>query len=125
MPLFDYILIEADGARRHPLKAHRPFEPVIPEQSVLTVCLAGLSGLGHPAKTACHCTDLFCGIAGTDPEEPVLPSHIARVLNEEDLADIYLLNQTDVLTDPAAALELCARIRKPALAGSLQKQDFL
>lgn len=125
LPLFDYILIEADGSRHHPLKAHRSFEPVIPAKSTLTVCIAGLSGLGQPAKTACHCADLFCRIAGTDPDEPVRSSHVARVLNEEDLADIYLLNQTDVLTDPTAALELCSYIKKPALAGSLQKRRFL
>ena len=28
--LADYVLVEADGAARHPLKAHADFEPVIP-----------------------------------------------------------------------------------------------
>ena len=124
-PLFDHILVEADGSRRHPLKAHRPFEPVISPATSLTVCLAGLSGLGRRPEEVCHCPELFCSIAGSGLTDPVTAGHVARVLSTEDLADVYLLNQTDVLADPEAALDLCAAIKKPTLAGSLLKRTFL
>lgn len=124
-PLFDHILVEADGSRRHPLKAHRPFEPVISPATSLTVCLAGLSGLGRRPEEVCHCPELFCSIAGSGLTDPVTAGHVARVLSTEDLADVYLLNQTDVLADPKAALDLCAAIKKPTLAGSLLKRTFL
>ena len=46
----DVTLIEADGARRHPLKWPAPWEPVIPGFTDVTVCVAGLSAVGKPAS---------------------------------------------------------------------------
>ena len=46
----DVVLIEADGSRRMPLKWPAPWEPVIPDYTDFTVCVAGLSALGR--KTA-------------------------------------------------------------------------
>lgn len=43
----DVVLIEADGSRRMPLKWPAPWEPVVPEYSDFTVCVAGLSALGR------------------------------------------------------------------------------
>mgnify|MGYP004674487895 CR=1 FL=1 len=42
--LADYVLVEADGSRQLPLKAHGPHEPVIPSASRRTICVAGASG---------------------------------------------------------------------------------
>lgn len=44
----DVLLIEADGARRLPLKAPYDHEPVIPPDSSLVVLVAGLDALGQP-----------------------------------------------------------------------------
>lgn len=115
----DHLLVEADGAAGRPLKAHRPWEPVVPACSDLTVCVAGASGIGRPAALACHCPDLFCAIAGTDPAQPVEPEHIAAVLNRENLADCYLVSQTDTLPDPEPARRLCGLIAKEAYPASL------
>lgn len=46
----DVVLIEADGARRMPLKWPGQHEPVIPEYTDITVCVAGLSALGRKAS---------------------------------------------------------------------------
>lgn len=46
----DVTLIEADGARGMPLKWPAAWEPVVPESSDATVCVAGLSAVGK--KTA-------------------------------------------------------------------------
>ena len=43
----DVVLIEADGSRRMPLKWPAPWEPVIPDYTDFTVCVAGLSALGR------------------------------------------------------------------------------
>ncbi|WP_224958024.1 selenium cofactor biosynthesis protein YqeC [Geomonas subterranea] len=45
---FDWIVVEADGSARRPLKAHAPHEPVIPSCSTVLVAVAGLDVLGEP-----------------------------------------------------------------------------
>lgn len=115
----DHLLVEADGAARLPLKAHRPWEPVIPACSDLTVCLAGASGLGRPVSEACHCPELFASLAGISMNTPVSAKHVAAVLNREALADCYLINQADTLADPAQARRLCDLIGRDAFICSL------
>ena len=44
----DAVLIEADGARRLPLKGPYPHEPVIPVTATLIVPVAGLDAVGQP-----------------------------------------------------------------------------
>ena len=115
----DHILVEADGAKGLPLKAHRPWEPVIPACSDMTVCLVGVSGIGKPVSEACHCPELFSSLAGITPDRAVEAEHIAAVLNREALADCYLVNQADVLPDPAEARRLCSLISRDAFPCSL------
>ena len=43
----DVVFIEADGSRRMPLKWPAPWEPVVPDYTDFTVCVAGLSALGR------------------------------------------------------------------------------
>ncbi len=115
----DYVVVEADGSARHPLKAHRPWEPVIPSCTSATVCVVGASGIGKPAEDVCHCPDLFCSLAGISPQQNVSEEHIAAVLNHENLADCYLINQIDTLSDPGRAIRLCRLIHKDSYMCSL------
>ena len=46
----DVVLIEADGARRMPLKWPGDREPVIPDYTDITVCVAGLSAVGKKTE---------------------------------------------------------------------------
>ena len=115
----DHILVEADGSAGRPLKAHRPWEPVIPACSDLTVCLVGASGIGKTVPEACHCPDLFAELAGITPDTPVREEDIAAVLNRENLADCYLVNQIDTLPSLESARRLCDLISKDAFPCSL------
>ena len=119
LSLADHVLVEADGAAGRPLKAHRPWEPVIPACSGLTVCLVGASGIGRPVSEACHCPELFASLAGVSPEDPAQPESIAAVLNRENLADCYLVNQADALPDQEPIRCLCGLISKAAFPCSL------
>jgi len=116
----DHVIVEADGAAGRPLKAHRLWEPVIPSCSDLTVCLVGASGIGKPVSEACHCPELFADLAGISVNDPVRIENIATVLNRENLADCYLLNQIDTLSDPQTARRLCDLISRDAFPCSLQ-----
>ena len=46
--VFDWILVEADGAAGKPLKAPDPHEPVIPESTAKLIGILGLDGVGKP-----------------------------------------------------------------------------
>lgn len=46
--LFDWILVEADGSARRPLKAPAEHEPVIPLNTNVLIAVAGLEVLGRP-----------------------------------------------------------------------------
>lgn len=46
--LFDWVVVEADGAARRPLKAPAGHEPAIPDNTTIVVALAGLEVLGRP-----------------------------------------------------------------------------
>ena len=50
----DYVLVEADGSRCLPLKAHAAWEPVIPAHTSLTVLVVGASGFDLPIVEAVH-----------------------------------------------------------------------
>jgi probable selenium-dependent hydroxylase accessory protein YqeC len=44
----EYVVVEADGARRLPIKAPRENEPVIPSETTMVIGLMGLDVLGKP-----------------------------------------------------------------------------
>lgn len=116
--LADHVLVEADGSRRLPLKAHSPWEPVIPACSARTVLVLGASGLGRPVREAVHRPERFCELAGCMPDDPATPELVARVANAEALADVALVNQADVAPD--ASRELAGLLAVPAVCASLR-----
>lgn len=117
--LADYVIVEADGSKRLPLKAHAAHEPVIPPETSRTVCVVGLSGLGRRVAEVVHRPELFA-----PPESVVTPELLAEVLNREALADIYYLNQTD-LCGEATAKKLASLLHRPAVWGSLRRGEVL
>ena len=116
--LADHVLVEADGSRRLPLKAHAPWEPIIPACSERTVLVLGASGLGRPVREVVHRPERFCELAGCAPDDPATPELVARVANAEALADVALVNQADVAAD--ATRELAVLLDIPAFVGSVQ-----
>lgn len=116
--LADHVLVEADGARRLPLKAHAAWEPVIPACSGRTIVVFGASGLGRPVRDVVHRPEIFCELAGCAPEDAATPELVARAAGAEALADVALVNQADVAPD--AARELAVLLATPAFAGSVR-----
>ena len=57
--LADYVLVEADGSRRLPLKAHAPHEPVIPANAQRVVLVVGADGFGKPIRDVCHRSERY------------------------------------------------------------------
>ena len=122
---FDYVLAEADGSKRLPLKAHAAWEPVIPSGTANIVWIVGASGLGKPINEAVHRPELFCERCGCEPTDTATPERVAQVLNAEmqalKLSTVrVMLNQVDALSDPAMAGRFEATLGRPIIATSLQ-----
>ena len=120
--LADFVLVEADGAARRPLKAHERHEPVIPSNANQVVCVVGASGIGAPVKEAVHRPALFTALSG---QTIATPEAIAAVLIREALHDRVLINQADTSQRLAAAKELAALLTCPVTVASLQKGEIL
>lgn len=122
---FDYVLAEADGSKRLPLKAHAPWEPVVPAGTANVIWLVGASGLGKPINEAVHRSELFCERCGRKLTDIATPERVAMVLSAElrmlnlDNARI-MLNQVDTLSDPAMADRFEAALDRPVVATSLK-----
>jgi len=63
--LFDYIVVEADGSKRRPIKAPAHYEPVIPRETTRVIGVIGLDALGKAiTEDFVHRPTLFCSITG-------------------------------------------------------------
>jgi probable selenium-dependent hydroxylase accessory protein YqeC len=122
---FDYVLAEADGSKRLPLKAHAAWEPVIPSGTANIVWIAGASGLGKPINEAVHRPELFCERCGCEPTDIATPENVAQVLSAEMQAlklgaARVMLNQVDTLADSTMADRFEAALDRPVVASSLK-----
>lgn len=119
----DFVLVEADGSKQLPAKAHAPWEPVLPPERSRTVCVFGASALGQPVAAAAHRPALYGTLAGIPLDACITGAAAARVLQKEGQFDILFINQTDVLTDPDTQLRPFAEtLPCPVTAGSLAQQ---
>ncbi len=120
---FDWILVEADGAARRPLKAPADHEPVIPEETTILIAVAGLEVVGSPlGEELVFRSELAGELMGLSPRERITEQAMARLIAHPQGAfkgapaesrRFVFLNKADTLPRREAA----ARI-----AGELQRQ---
>ena len=108
--LADCVLVEADGSRGLPVKAHLSHEPAIPEAAALTVVLTG----------AVHRWERFCQLTGAAPEAPVTAEHLAALLAAEGFGDLIFVNQAETPERLSEAERLAALLDRPVFAGTLK-----
>jgi len=112
---FDFVLVEADGGKRLPVKAPADHEPTVPAQTGLVVGFIGLGCLGRPMDAAVvHRPERFGPVAGCAPGEPIRLEHLAVLARSplglfkgapEGARRALVLNQADRCgLDPAAVL---------------------
>ncbi len=119
--LADFVIVEADGARCLPLKAHASYEPVIPANAQRTVLVVGVSGFGKRIAETCHRPALYAALAGVTADESVTPEIAARVIRAEGWGDRVYVNQVETEEDYRAAAALARELDVPVAAGSLHK----
>lgn len=121
--LADYIIVEADGSKGLPVKAHESWEPVIPECANKTVLLMGLWCFGKPALEVVHRPHIFCRFADCTARDTVIPASAAKLIRGEDLADALFLNGLTEENLPGA-LMVKSMLDMPVFAGNLQQKQW-
>ncbi len=119
--LADFVLVEGDGSAGLPLKAHLSHEPVIPPGTNQVICVVGLSGLNGEVQNVVHRPERFAVLSG---QWIATPEAVAQVLNQESLADRYLLNQGDLPQCRRAGMALLTRLNKPVRILSLHTGEL-
>lgn len=118
--LADYVLVEADGSRGLPVKAHLSHEPVIPAEAGRTVVLIGASGFGRPIREAVHRWERFCTLTGAPPDAPVTAEQLAEALETEGFGELIFVNQAETAERMAEAERLASLLDRPVFAGTLK-----
>ena len=117
----DYILVEADGSKRLPIKVPDKHEPVIPKDTNLLVIVTGLSCLSRPLLEYCHRWNLAMEILNCQPTHRIAPEDVARLIVEGycDQSSIpfkILLNQCDNEESQENAVNIIKYIKKQKIA---------
>lgn len=118
----DVLLVEADGAKRLPLKVPGAGEPVIPAATDVVIACAGLDSIGESLEKACFRfkTDgSWVRDESPEPAAPIGPEDLARILTDErgarkgveDREYRIVLNKADSEARRAEALRVISRIR--------------
>ena len=119
--LADFVLVEADGAKRMPLKAHADYEPVIPKEAQNVICVVGLMGLGKPIAQSVHRAEIFARNLGISADAIASPQLVAAHLKLENLHTRVFLNQADTETEQELGRKLAEGLDCPVCMGSLKK----
>jgi probable selenium-dependent hydroxylase accessory protein YqeC len=120
--LFDWIIVEADGAAGRPLKAPAEHEPVIPSSSGWLVGMVGLRALGTPltdqwvfrAEMFSRITGLPLGMAVTEEAITTALAHERGVLKDApgECRCLAFLNQADAPGANVAGLRIAGLLKR-------------
>jgi probable selenium-dependent hydroxylase accessory protein YqeC len=120
--VFDWIVVEADGAAGRSLKAPAGHEPVIPATTGWLVGLVGLSAVGKPlSEEWVFRAGIFSSLSGLPQGAAVTAEAVAAVLVHERgilkgapsrCRRLAFLNQADTVEREAAGLQIVGAIRR-------------
>jgi len=134
--VFKWIIIEADGAARLPLKVPDAHEPVIPACCRYVVGLAGMTALNKPLSDQwVFRLPLFARLTGLVPGDPITPGSVAASISHPhgifkgspaQARQIFFLNQAETPVGLEAGRlvieDLAARQRPARLARAVLGQ---
>jgi probable selenium-dependent hydroxylase accessory protein YqeC len=140
--LFDFIIIEADGAARRSLKASAPHEPVVPPFSDRVVAMVGLDVVAKPlTEEWVFRSSIFSRITGLDLLQNVTESSIASAIihdmssisvTGQESMKIAFLNKADNLKARQAGVRIATFIEKSGknifhriVIGGLRPEPFI
>ena len=123
----DYVIVEADGSWRRPLKAPASHEPVIPLASTTVLILVGVRAVGRPLEAVTHRVEQAVRFTGLSPDHVLSPQDCARILVHPEGAlrvcppqsrVLVAVTQIESEADVVAAQAISAEVsRHPGIAG--------
>ena len=122
----DFVLVEADGSKRLPGKAHGKNEPEIPKESQRTILVFGASALHKPISDVIHRVEIFQNFftPSLPPDTLLTKELLLQAFRKEKLGDCLFVNQLDCLTKKEAGellLFLQKGLGKMVCGGSLKQ----
>ncbi len=78
------IIVEADGARRHPAKAPAPYEPVLPKGVTTVIAVFGADAIDRVIEDQCHRPLRVAAVVGCSPYERLNPKRASVLLLDEN-----------------------------------------
>lgn len=82
--LFDFYLIEADGAKRKPIKAPNTYEPILVDSTTVTLGLIGLDALFKNIVETSHRSNLLMNLLVKDPQDIIEANDIVTLVLHKD-----------------------------------------
>lgn len=121
----DVVLVEADGAKRLPLKFPNDTEPVLPKACDFLITVVGLSCIGQELQKVCHCAALVEQTLGICGKHVLQMEDVAQILYKgygafwQQIQGCILGNQAEYMT-----VQQIQQFQKyfmyPCICGSLQ-----
>jgi probable selenium-dependent hydroxylase accessory protein YqeC len=119
---FNYILVEADGSKRRPIKAPAAHEPVIPGSTTRLIGVIGLDALGKRIdEEYVHRPEMLCKVTGAKQGDVIGEDVIARLIVSpaglfkavpENCPKYLLLNKAEDRERKTAAMSIIKRVKK-------------
>lgn len=110
----DAVLVEADGARRRPIKAHNERDPVVPGVATHALVIVGADAVGATLQSGrIHRPELFARTWGLAPGEELTAAQAAEVVTSErgyagklraGVRTAFLVNRGDLFAEEAQEL---------------------
>ncbi len=129
----DSTIVECDGARNRPLKAHLPHDPMIPDYFDRVIVIVGADVTGTTLTDGLvHRPDVFKHLWQINEDFVLFPEFIARVVTQGYAGKIpagmprsYFVNKSDTHNNAKELAQAINKISKaPTWFGSVQ-QDLL
>lgn len=129
----DVMLVEADGAKHHPIKIPEKWEPVIPDCADIVISVIGLDCLGQPICESAYRMERTSEFLKKNLEAPVTEEDIIKIATsicglfkdvEERIYRVYL-NKSDLLAEKEPAEHIIKELGKKdtvAVYGSLREE---
>ncbi len=120
--LSDFLIVEADGSARRPVKAPKAAEPVVPYETTLFISVVGLSALNRLLnKEYAFRPEIISRLTGIPLKAPMTMEGIAQLMVHPEgglkgwlpgMRAVIILNQADLEPGPGASLRLAERIKE-------------